>query len=232
MTTNAHISMWLEKELRSAIADFDSDLREVEGSNLKHRHTAFSGKRIKDAIYAATEVYRRLNKTAWRRVEEHGESEEDVLAVVDAMHPVLSHMRKKIRAIALIAGGESSFETALQAEVSSMLDELQKETDASAGLARLSLEQRPSALAELASSAVDRRTHTGLPGRPTSRHIVTLIFNERKAAGQTDPSVSGEAKAIEEAFIRHEKTEGLAPPTKGTIENLIRPLHRQWKQGH
>jgi hypothetical protein len=61
---------------------------------------------------------------------------------------------------------------------------------------------------------------TGLPGRPTSAHLIRPEFERRAAADETHPTLAAESRALE-AWLQKTHPEA-APAKAGAIENLIR----------
>lgn len=78
-----------------------------------------------------------------------------------------------------------------------------------------------------AAVAVPATSHTGAPGRPSSKHLVMAEFNRRAQAGDTKGKLSQEADALLCWFSSRPDFAELAPMAKGTIENAIRDAHRE-----
>lgn len=68
---------------------------------------------------------------------------------------------------------------------------------------------------------------TGAPGRPSGMHLVVAEHRSRMDRDASEESVSVEARVLSDWF---DEAHPDAPPlTTKTIENKIRPAHRQWK---
>jgi hypothetical protein len=66
---------------------------------------------------------------------------------------------------------------------------------------------------------------TGMPGHPTSKHLVIDEFRRRAAEGQLEATVAAEAKLLAEWLGREHPR--AAPATHRTIENQIRGEYRR-----
>jgi hypothetical protein len=64
---------------------------------------------------------------------------------------------------------------------------------------------------------------TGLPGRPSIRHLIVAELRRRIAAGECEPTISGEAQALRLWTISNHSE--VSAPIDKSIENLIRPLY-------
>jgi hypothetical protein len=70
-------------------------------------------------------------------------------------------------------------------------------------------------------------THTGLPGRPSAKHLINAEFERIVEEKRVPATVRDTAEVLAEWFSEtHPK---LAQPTVGTIENNIRDAHRSTK---
>ncbi len=67
-------------------------------------------------------------------------------------------------------------------------------------------------------------THSGMPGRPTAKHLYTAELERRHAAGEMLPEVSKEAGALLSWF--RAKHPSLNAGSPGTVQNNIRDRHR------
>jgi hypothetical protein len=64
---------------------------------------------------------------------------------------------------------------------------------------------------------------TGLPGRPTIRHLILDELRRRITAGEFHPTISAEAQALRQWTISNHSE--VSAPSDKSIENLIRPLY-------
>jgi hypothetical protein len=65
---------------------------------------------------------------------------------------------------------------------------------------------------------------TGLPGRPTSKHLILEIARRRLDAGDVPLSLIAFSRELVEALAIEEP--GAAPPTPKTVSHAVRPLWR------
>lgn len=73
-------------------------------------------------------------------------------------------------------------------------------------------------------------THSGLPGRPSPKHLYLAELERRAEAGTLCKTVSAESRALHE-WLRKTHPE-LSPGTEKTVENTIRDRHRKLKADH
>ena len=83
---------------------------------------------------------------------------------------------------------------------------------------------------ELGSPATAGPYRTGLPGRPTARHLLTAEFKRRVDSKMYCESLLDEAKALH-AWLKEEHPNA-SPATVKTIENHIRKAYRRAKAPH
>ena len=91
------------------------------------------------------------------------------------------------------------------------------------GALKKALQEEPSA-GQSADQALPDPYHTGLPGRPTIKHLIEQELLQRIEKNQILPSLSEEACALRDwAAVRHPT---VRTPTEKTIKNNIRKLYR------
>lgn len=83
------------------------------------------------------------------------------------------------------------------------------------------------------SHPVEKTDRTGLPGRPSSKHIIADLFASRCTNGEVDTSgLASEVKELLSLFDADPSNKGLARPSQGTVENQIRRGYNAFKAEH
>jgi hypothetical protein len=92
------------------------------------------------------------------------------------------------------------------------------------GSAQVVLLQEAEQVEATPTDALPATTNTGMPGRPSSKHLYLLEFDRRAAAGEKADTLIEEAKALHKWLLN---THPQAPPaTPKTIMNLIRSSYQ------